>query len=222
MRYFKCKNETKIENSAYKEQLKALSKDEKRIIRKEKAWRRFAKVVSFVLFLAFWLAGIFFTASFGLPTGLRFIEVILDLIFLIISALLTIALTTPLWEKVESFHLPKIKKEVQSKMNAHLREYYEFNEPYVITKCFGSSNERFKNRDVCLYVVGEELYLTVDLTHGARDLGCYAFSKDEITLSKIANGNHFILKLEASYDIEFLLGYRAKSFIEKNFASKDS
>ncbi len=221
MRYFKYKDTEKITNNAYKEQYKALTEDEKRIIRKEKAWRRFANVVSFVLFLAFWLAGIFFTASFGLPTGLRFIEVIFDLLFLIISALLAFALTIPLWGKVESLHLLKIKKEVQSKMNAHLREYYEFNEPYVITKCFGSSNEKFKDHDVCLYVVGEELYLTVDLTHWARDLGCYAFSKDEITLSKIAEENHFVLKLAAD-DTEFLLGYRAKSFIEKNFTSKDS
>lgn len=221
MRYFKYNDTEKITNNAYKEQYKALTEDEKRIIRKEKAWRRFANVVSFVLFLAFWLAGIFFTASYGWPTGLRFLEVIFDLIWLILSALLAFALTTPLWGKVESLHLLKIKKEVQSKMNAHLKEYYEFNEPYVITKCFGSSNEKFKDRDVCLYVVGEELYLTVDLTHWARDLGCYAFSKDEITLSKIAEENHFVLKLAAD-DIEFLLGYRAKSFIEKNFTSKDS
>ena len=73
---------------------------------------------------------------------------------------------------------------------------------------------------MCIFVVGDELRITTDLVrgflHGERDLGCYAFKKEEITLSKQNNGNHLIAELKADNTV-FLLGYRAKGFIDKSF-----
>ena len=139
------------------------------------------------------------------------------LIWLIISVVLTLIFTLPLWNKVESLHLPTLKKEFLSKSCSYLRDYYGLKEPYIVTKCFDASDERFKNHDVCLFIVQDELRITTDLMRGflheERDLGCYAFKLNEIKLSKLRCENGLILELREENTV-FLLGYRAKRFIE--------
>ena len=128
-------------------------------------------------------------------------------------------------EKVESVNVPAKKKEILSKACGHLRDYYGLQEPYIITKCFDAADKKFQKHDVCLFIVGDELRITVDLIHGflhgERDLGCYAFVKHEITLSKQPCGQQLMLEMKAGENT-FLLGYRAKGFIEKNFIGKET
>ncbi len=226
MRYYKYKNTDKNINNALKEQYKTLTEDEKRTFRKEKRWRKFSTIVSLIIYISCIVAGIFLLKSIPLPSA-WFLEilvivgkVIIGFILLIASGVLTVALTMPLWKKVESFHIPSIKKDIFSKACKHLRDYYQLQEPYLITKCFDSTDKKFENHDVCIFVVSDELRITTDLVrgflHGERDLGCYAFKKEEITLSKQNVGNHLIAELKAN-NIVFLLGYRAKGFIDKSF-----
>jgi len=226
LRYYKYKNTDKNINNALKEQYKTLTEDEKRTFRKEKRWRKFSTIVSLIIYISCIVAGIFLLKSIPLPSAwfLEILvivgEVIIGFILLIASGVLTVALTMPLWKKVESFHIPSIKKDIFSKACKHLRDYYQLQEPYLITKCFDSTDKKFENHDVCIFVVGDELRITTDLVrgflHGERDLGCYAFKKEEITLSKQNVGNHLIAELKAN-NIVFLLGYRAKGFIDKSF-----
>ena len=229
MRYYKYKNINKNINNALKEQYKNLTEDEKRIFRKEKLWRKCSTIVTLVIYISCVVVGIFLLKSIPLPNAwfleiiVIFGKVIIGFILLIACVVLTVALTTPLWKKVESFHMTSMKKEIFSKACKHLRDYYELKEPYIITKCIDATDEKFRNHDVCIFVVGDELRITTDLVqgflHGERDLGCYAFKKEEITLSKHNNGNHLIAELRAD-DTVFLLGYRAKGFIDKNFLVK--
>ena len=117
-----------------------------------------------------------------------------------------------------------MKKEIFSKACVNLRNYYKLQEPYIITKCFDATDKKFKNHDVCIFVVRDELRITSNLIrgflHGERDLGCYAFKQNEITLSKQQNGKYLIAERKADNNV-FLLGYRAKGFIEKNFTEKE-
>jgi hypothetical protein len=226
LRYYKYKNTDKNINNALQEHYKTLTEDEKRTFRKEKRWRKFSTIVSLIIYISCIVAGIFLLKSIPLPSAwfLEILvivgEVIIGFILLIASGVLTVALTMPLWKKVESFHIPSIKKDIFSKACKHLRDYYQLQEPYLITKCFDSTDKKFENHDVCIFVVGDELRITTDLVrgflHGERDLGCYAFKKEEITLSKQNVGNHLIAELKAN-NIVFLLGYRAKGFIDKSF-----
>ena len=151
-------------------------------------------------------------------------KVIVGFILLIVSGGLTAILTTPLWKKVETFDIPLMKKEIFSKACKHLRDYYQLQEPYIITKCFEATDKNFQNHDVCIFIVGDELRITTDLIqgflHGERDLGCYAFKIEEITLLKRNNGMHLVAELRAD-DTVFLLGYRAKGFIDKFLNSKN-
>ena len=101
-----------------------------------------------------------------------------------------------------------------------LREYYGWNEPCIVTACYSATDKRLCRRTVCLFVCDGELRLTADLKHGfsvrEKDLGCYAFSADEITLSETESEGKLITELKAG-DASFCLGRRAYGFIEKHF-----
>lgn len=229
MRYFKYKNTNKNMHNALKEQYKTLTEDEKRTFRREKRWRKFSTILSLILYISCIVIGISLLKSIPASNDcfLKVLvivgKVIAGFILLIVGGVITVGLTMPLWKKVESFRIPSMKKEIFSKACGHLREYYELQEPYIITKCFGATDKKFENHDVCIFVVGDELRITADLVrgflHGERDLGCYAFKKEEITLSKQNNGNHLVAELKADSTV-FLLGYRAKGFIDKCFLGK--
>lgn len=230
MRYFRYKNTDKNINNALKEHYKTLTKDEARIVRKEKCWSNFSVIVTVIVYFVCVFVGIVLLKIIPLPhtwllkllVGLS--KVAIGFILLIASGFITIILTMPLWKKVGSFHIPTMKKEIFSKACVHLRDYYKLQEPYIITKCFDASDKKFQNHDVCIFVVGDELRLTTDLVrgflHGERDLGCYVFKKEEINLSKQKKGNQLIAELRAD-NMVFLLGYRAKGFIDKNFITNE-
>ena len=230
MRYFRYKNTDKNVNNALKEQYKTLTEDEKRTFRKKKRWQKFSTIVSLTIFICCIIAEIFLLKSIPVPND-NFLEVlvivgkvIVGFILLIVSGGLTAILTTPLWKKVETFDIPLMKKEIFSKACKHLRDYYQLQEPYIITKCFEATDKNFQNHDVCIFIVGDELRITTDLIqgflHGERDLGCYAFKPEEITLLKRNNGKHLVAELRADNTV-FLLGYRAKGFIDNFLNSKN-
>ena len=230
MRYFRYKNTDKNINNALKEQYKTLTEDEKRTFRKKKRWEKFSTIVTLTIFICCIIAEIFLLKSIPVPND-NFLEVlvivgkvIVGFILLIVSGGLTAILTTPLWKKVETFDIPLMEKEIFSKACKHLRDYYQLQEPYIITKCFEATDKNFRNHDVCIFIVGDELRITTDLIqgflHGERDLGCYAFKIEEITLLKRNNGMHLVAELRADNTV-FLLGYRAKGFIDKFLNSKN-
>ena len=229
MRYFRYKNTKENMNNALKEHYLSLPKDEKSTVRKEKLWRRIANCVTGFVFIFCMAVGIYLLKLIPIPNAigwkiLCYIGIVLlGFVLLIVSSALTYVISLPFWKKVESFNLPAIKKEILAKACAHLREYYQLQEPYIVTKCYDSTDKQFTNHDVCIFVVGNELRITTDIVkgflHGDRDLGCYALNKEEICLSKKCGDKFLIAELTAK-DTTFLLGYRAKSFIEKHFISK--
>lgn len=226
MRFFRFKNTDKALEQALRAQYKTLTADEQRLIRKEKRWRNFALTVTLLLFVGLMGASICLLIQLPDPDGIIWAilasvgKVILGFLLFLVSLFLLAVCVSPLWNKVESMQLPSIKKEFFSNACKHLRDYYQLQEPCIVTKCFDSTDEKFKNHDVCVFVVGDELRITADLIrgflHGERDLGCYAFKQEEIALSKKQNEKQLILELRAG-DAVFHLGYRAKAFIEKNF-----
>lgn len=226
MRYFKYKHANKSYSNALKEQYKSLIGNEKNIARKAKFWRRISLICSAFVFIFFFVLGIYFLDFIPQPHRdfwqyfIRFCLFFAELILFVICAVITFILTKPLWRKADSFQLPAMQQAIFSKSCAHLRDYYGVQEPYIITKCFNSSDKAFRNHDVCIFIVDNELRITTDLIHGflhgERDLGCYAFNHEEILLTKQHIGNQLVAELKVGSTV-FELGYRAKGFIEKNF-----
>ncbi len=236
MRYFRHSHTNQLHNNALKEHYRSLTKDEKKTFCKERFWRRFATILGTVCYVVSFSAGICLLKLIPMPNNslleilVMLGKVIAGIVLLIACGFLTYGVCLPLIKKVESYNIPAMKKIIFSKACSHLRDYYGLQEPYIITKCFDSSNKVFKDHDVCIFVIDDELRITTDLISGflypEKDLGCYSFKKNEIVLTKISNGNHLILELKASEgvsdEIVFLLGYRAKGFIKKNFLNNDN
>ena len=231
MWYFKYTDTDKTYNNALKEQYKSLTKDEKAALRKEKMWTKISIAVFFVFFILFVVVGyclLEFTPpqeKWGWAFALGAAKVLIGLVLFILSGALAAVLVTPFWKKAESYNIPKMKKEISSKACEHLRSYYGLQQPYIVTKCFDATDKKFCNKDVCVFVAEDELRITTDIVkgfiHGERDLGCYAFEKQEIVLTKKHRDNQLVVQLEADGTM-FLLHYKAKSFIEKNFICKET
>ena len=229
MHYFKYPNKNKNLNEELKAQYKALNENERHTLRKQRRWRIFATIVILLFSIASFVTAVLLTESIPRPSAWYWLvpysigKGLITGIILIICCVLGFILMKPLLEKIDSFRIPSMKKEIFSKACAHLRNYYNLQKPCIVTKCFNATDKKFQNHDVCLFIVGDELRITTDLVsgflHGERDLGCYAFKKEEITLTKLENGKHLIAELKADNQV-FLLGYRAKGFIDKNFINR--
>ena len=146
-------------------------------------------------------------------------KVFLGLIALILSAIIASCAAMPLWAKHS-----KTEKELTRQTLTHacaaLREYYGFQEPFLVTKCYRSSDRRFDRHDVCIFAAGNELRITANLHYGffdpSRDLGCYVLSRQELTLQDARHKDRPAVELQAG-EVTFCLGCRAKSFIETYF-----
>ena len=233
MRYFRYKGPKSTESIALRAQYSKYSKQEKKLARKAKI----RESIAVVLLLTF-LCGSFLLCLLGLkqipvPQNvflaiLRYIGVFfLGIVGFLVSILIAAILSSPLFEKSSKFYKQldrSWRQNVFSQACEHLREYLGLQEPCIVTKCYDASDKEFKNHDVCIFVVGNELRITTNLKngliHSEKDLGCHAFLRDEITLAKIEGEKVLMTELKAG-DTVFLLGYRAKEFIEKNFLAED-
>lgn len=231
MRYFRYPNRQKNYNNALKEQYRSLSGLDKRLFRSWRRWKRFALIATFLVFCAALCGGFCLVDAITKPaegswTILTSIgKFLMRFLLLFVSGILAYVLTSPLWRKVAALEPGAVKRELYTKACAHLRAYYGLKEPYIVTKCFDAADPKFKNHDVCIFVANGELRITTDLVrgflHGERDLGCYAFRKPELTLSKRQEGNQLMVELNTDRTV-FVLGYRAKGFIEQHFLTPEA
>lgn len=111
--------------------------------------------------------------------------------------------------------LDRIKAEVYLKVNSNKFKYYGLNDNYIITKCYYSNHLEFINHDVIVCFINNKIKITNDLYHSIDDFGCYEFDINEIRYFNIKEDNLVKTKIVDNNDV-FILGYRAKTFINKN------
>ena len=204
-----------------------LTDEEKKSDRQGKFLNFLGTLLFFVVFVAVFIGSLFLIVR--IPTSnnpFLFILVVVAMFILGIGALLVSVLigsfiSSPIYKMAQE-KLVIQKSNSFDKSIIFLREYYGWTEPCIVTKCYDSSDEKFKNRDVCIFLVDDELRITADLKHGfstkENDLGCYSFKIDEFSLEQI-QGEKFLITKFMSEDLVFDLGRRAKGFIEKRFIS---
>ena len=229
MKYFKYAKTDKTLHSALKAQYKALTDGEKQIHRRAKMWQRILNILAFLIYFTFMVAVVMGLKSIPAPKELFFRilsttgKIIVGFFLSILGGVLAILLTTPVLKKLESCQIPAMKKDIFSKACSHLREYYGIQKSYLLTKCFDSTDRKFRDHDVCIFIVDSELRITTDLVngflYGERDLGCYAFNAEEITLKKQIYNNRLAVELRSG-DTVFLLGYRAMGYIRQNLLNR--
>ena len=137
---------------------------------------------------------------------------------LILSAILGALAAAPLWGRNQAFE-KDLRQVLLRQATRELRQFYGFQEPFLVTKCYRASDRRFDRHDVCLFLADGKLRLTVNLHYGffdpRRDLGCYEFDFSEITLLPGRHKDREAVELRFG-EITFLLGRQAKPFIEKH------
>ena len=227
MRYFKYWNSNKTEQIAKKAQYAELTAHEKKLVRRGKVLSAIANILFYSIFII--CLGFSILALEQIPISQNAFVAVLEYVGIVIlgigaciaSLLIGVLVSSPFFSKVDTSHRI-MKQNVLSQACAHLRKFYGLQEPCIVTKCYESSDEKFKDHDVCIFVVGDELRITTNLKrgffHSENDLGCYAFERDEIYLAKIQGQRFLTTELKAD-GVVFLLGYRAKSFIETHFVS---
>lgn len=230
MRYFKWEGSPSAEDKEYVDVSPKPTKQEK------KRWRkgRFLNVLATILWMIFGslltVGSIFIFLSVPLPSNpflkilLAIVVTILLLIAAIVCFLLSGIMVSPILKKSEDLRL-RNKKIFITRFCLKLREFYGWQEPCLVTKCYRSHDEKFNDHDVCIFLAEKEFRLTANLKYGVspkeKDLGCYVFSPDEISLAKIQGEQCLMTELKAG-DFVFLLGRRAKGFIENNLLAQGS
>ena len=227
MRYFKC-DDLKPKDREIITQDISLTEEEKKRDRQGKFLNIFGTVLFFVTFVASFIGVSMMILKIPLPENpflliLIFVGMlVLDFAAFVVSVLVGTLVSAPIYKKAQQ-KLVIQKRIYFDKALITLREYYGWTEPCLVTKCYDSADPKFKNRDVCIFLVADELRITADLKHGfsirENDLGCYAFGVDEISVDQI-QGERFLMTELKCGEIVFHLGRRAKGFIEKHLTSK--
>ena len=228
MRYFKYEGQKTTEKVTRKERYARLSKLEKRLVRKDQIFNAVGTTLCFAVGFACFLGCVSLIDQIPAVDGV-FLQIIrilctvfLWIVAVVVSAIAGALVGMPFWSRAGASR-GMIQQSILSQECARLREYYGLQEPCLVTKCYDSSDRKFKAHDICIFVVGGELRITTNLKngflHAEKDLGCYAFQLDEISLSTLQGEKNLIAELKAE-DTFFRLGYRAKGFVE-NFVKTE-
>ena len=226
MRYFQC-DTLKQEDRKMVYQDVELTDEEKKSDRQGKFLNFSGTLLFLVVFIAVFVGSSFLIVQIPTPKNpFLFVLVVIAMIMLgfgafLVSVLIGSFVSYPIYKKAQA-KLAIHKRIYFDKALISLREYYGWTEPCIVTKCYDSSDEKFKNRDVCIFLVDDELRITADLRHGfsirENDPGCYTFKVNEFSLEQVQDEKLLITKFK-SEDLVFDLGRRAKGFIEKRFIS---
>ena len=229
MRYFKYENTNHSVNTYEKDLYKSLSKEEKRIVRKDKLIRRFANAVGVIVFcLVFVLVcGSFEMTSFPSIFVLRLLCYIFVGLFIVCGFSFGVAaglLTATFINKLTNDTATEIMQKYTCQRKNYLKDYYGIDEPYKVTKCYEASDKRFVGKDVCLFTKVGELRITVDMVNNyiqeESDLGCCAFRFDEIKVQESSFDNMVATEISDGENV-FLLGRRAMGYIKSNVIDRN-
>ena len=224
MRYFQCDTLKKEDRKTVCQDVE-LTDEEKKSDRQGKFLNFLGTLLFLVVFIAVFVGSLFLIVRIPTPQNpfllvlIVIAKIILGFGALLVSLLFGSLVSSPIYKKAQE-KLAIQKRNCVDESIIFLREYYGWTQPCIVTKCYESSDKKFNKRDVCIFLVGDELRITADLKHGfsirEKDLGCYAFKADDIALEHI-QGEKFLITKFKSEDLVFLLGRRAKGFIEKRF-----
>lgn len=144
----------------------------------------------------------------------RILSVLFWALLIPLPVALTILFVFLLNRALPPFPLHAATRKAMEKIHEKRVRFYGLREPQLVTKCYGSSRKGLENRDVSLCYADGKIKLTNDFRHSFYDFGCYVFSPEEISFGYLTEGRIVKTELRTENDF-FLLGRRAKSFLDK-------
>ena len=232
MRYFKYDHPKKHEKEIYKAELSALNENERKLMKRNNFFNKLAISFLAAITIALLIISFCIAKSYApkyenllsflilIPISQFGIFILGALITLIISALIAI----PIYKSASRAD-KRLKQlcrehlhEISSKACEHIVEFYGLREPSITTKCYDSTDVKFKNKDIVIFECGGEIRIirsffgSVNLSE--NDFGCYAFKNGEFSVSYTEYKGKRAAMLELD-ETKFILAARAKPFIEK-------
>ncbi len=227
MRYFKYEGKIPdLENT--KISLKNMAAEERKRHCRAIWLHRLGTVVFWVIFLSVLVVLIWIWNFLKPKDGFLLSEILFEvgrclwgLVATCIGGVLGALAAAPLWGWLEQSK-EQYRRQILNEACAHLREFYHFQEPFAVTKCYESTDRKFSRHDVCLFVVDGELRITANLHYGffhpEKDLGCYAVQKQEITLQDTQHKDRSAVELTAG-NVTFCLSSKIKPFLVRFLSS---
>lgn len=227
MKYLKYKGHNKLKRLADKEYLNSLDIKGRKIVKRKRLVNKLYMLATAFFWLCLFCVFIYLLHLIPEPNN-SILKILFDILFvflIIIAFILSVIITVLIFGKAmaqfgQAISVPIIKKEYIISACKDIRETYGITNDYLITKCFDCSEDKFINHDVCIFKVGSELRISADIIHGflnsKSDLGCYSFSKEEITILKKDYNDKRVTEVQVETMI-FVLGIKAYSYILKKF-----
>ncbi len=201
MRYFKYNHPKKTEKEIYKAELAALNENERRLMKKSNFLNKlaisvFAAITIGLLLISFCIAKSFAPKYENLLLFLILIPICQFGIFIlgtVITLIISALISIPIFNASSKYdkRLAELRREhlheISSKAAEHIVNFYGLREPSIVTKCYASTDAKFKNKDIIIFECGGEIRIMRNLFGSVKliehDLGCYAFGKGEYSLS---------------------------------------
>lgn len=213
MKYYKHKSDG--EKKLLKLRIKEFTKNERKNYKWNKILSRLCIILFFVEFVTIIILAKNMNTLIQNSTVANTISVILYILLFPIPIGLTIFGLYIVGRFFQVHLLPEVKNDMIQKVINQRMKFYGLTKNYIVTKCYQSSNEVLNNKDVLICCCNNKIKLTNDFYHSVFDFGCYEFDLYEVTYLNIKEDGLIKTKLSIK-DMTFILGYRAKTFIEKN------
>lgn len=140
----------------------------------------------------------------------------MGVMIIILPVVVLIVVYQCIYKKIPSVTYKDLTVESIRNITKTLVEYYKVSSNYVITKCYSCTEVDIENKDVIVFVYDGKLRIVNDLFHSLKDFGCYEFDYKDFTCFNIVD-NGIVKTIIKTDDCEFILGYKAKTFIRKAF-----
>lgn len=221
MRYIKW-NKDAGSASCRGQYAEAMEQQEKQ--EKKRRWAdKWATVIFLTVHILVWVAGAFLIIQYvtrelnGLWDAIlrMVLSIVLSCAVFLAGPLLGAWAANRLWKRMDRNNR-QISRKLKEEGCRAIRAFYGFSKPFLVTKCFDSTDRKFRRHDVCLFFADGTLRLSANLHYPMfdpeRDLGCYIFEEGEYTLTQVDRGGSAATELRSGETV-FLLGSRAMEWI---------
>ncbi|MGE4572450.1 MAG: hypothetical protein AB7E09_06885 [Candidatus Izemoplasmatales bacterium] len=182
MRKFKYLHSRRIEKKLLKKRIDILNPKARKRFKSNQLFSRVFAVLYWSMMIVFLGAMIILERYIELAIGKTLFIILVIFCTFFLPGVILLFPYIKLAKKYPRQSLQDIPREIVTECNVPLFKFYRIPENFIITKCYDSSNQRLKNKDLLLYIYKDKLRIVNDFTTTISDFGCYEFDMIEMEI----------------------------------------
>ncbi len=182
MRKFKYPHSKRIRRKLLRNRIDLLNPEAKKRYKSNRLFFTVFGMLFWAMMIIFLVLMIFIEQLIEPVIGRTSFIILVIFCSLLLPAIILIYPFIKLEKKYPRQELEEIPREIITECNSSLFKFYKIPDDYVITKCYNSSNQRLKNKDLLLHIYKDKLRIVNDFTTTIRDFGCYEFDMIEMEI----------------------------------------